>query len=85
MRCSALGRKNCLFFGSDQGGINAAVLYSLTRTCNLSTCNLNDIDPVAYLTDVLGNIASGWPARFTDLLSQWWVQQHHDLQTAPAA
>ena len=71
MRSIALGRKNSLFVGSDQGGMNAAVLYSLTRTCAL-----NDVDPVAYLTDVLGKIASGWPeARIAELLPHRWVQQ----------
>jgi transposase len=81
MRSIALGRKNSLFVGSDHGGDNAAVLYSLTRTCTL-----NDVDPVAYLTDVLGKIASGWPeARITELLPHRWVQQHHDPQTEPPA
>ena len=79
LRSIALGRKNSLFVGSDQGGENAAVLYSLTRTCAL-----NDVDPVAYLTDVLGKIASGWPeARVDELLPHRWVQPHHDQQTDP--
>ena len=30
----ALGRKNWLFFGSEGGGATAAILFSLTETCN---------------------------------------------------
>ena len=76
MRSIALGRKNSLFVGSDQGGMNAAVLYSLTRTCTL-----NDVDSVAYLSDVLGKIAGGWPKdRIADLLPHRWVQPKSPVQ-----
>ena len=71
MRSIALTRKNALFVGSDQGGEDAAVLHSLVRTCLL-----NDVDPVAWLTDVLGKIADGWPqSRIAELLPHRWVQQ----------
>lgn len=76
MRSIALGRKNSLFVGSDHGGSNAAVLYSLTRTCTL-----NDIDPVAYLNDVLGKIAGGWPKdRIAELLPHRWGPQQPPVQ-----
>lgn len=48
LRGVALGRKNWLFAGSDQGGQRAAAIYSLTQTCKL-----NGIDPEAYLRHVL--------------------------------
>lgn len=71
MRSIALGRKNSLFVGSDRGGHDAAVLYSLMRTCTL-----NEVDPIAYLTDVLGKIAAGWPqSRIAELCPHRWVQQ----------
>ena len=38
----ALGRKNWLFAGSDDGGERAAAIYSL-----LGTAKLNDLDPKA--------------------------------------
>ncbi len=70
-RSLALTRKNSLFVGSDRGGREAAVLHSLVRTCTQ-----NDVDPVAYLTDVLGKVASGWPkSRISELLPHRWVQQ----------
>ena len=71
MRSIALTRKNALFVGSDRGGEDAAILHSLVRTCLL-----NDVDPVAWLTDVLGKIAAGWPrSRISELLPHRWVQQ----------
>jgi IS66 C-terminal element len=48
LRGVALGRKNCLFAGSDAGGDRAAAIYSL-----IETAKLNGIDPQAYLADLL--------------------------------
>jgi hypothetical protein len=47
----ALGRKSWLFAGSDRGGERAAVMLTLIRTARL-----NDIDPQAWLADVLARI-----------------------------
>lgn len=52
LRCVPLGRKAWLFCGSDRGGQRAAVLYTL-----IQTARLNDIDPQAWLADVLARIA----------------------------
>ena len=51
LRGIALGRKSWLFAGSDRGGERAAVMYSL-----IVTAKLNDIDPQAWLADVLARI-----------------------------
>jgi hypothetical protein len=48
LRRVAVGRKNWIFCGSDNGGQTAATLFSLT-----ATCRRHDIDPFAYLRDVL--------------------------------
>lgn len=48
MKRVAINRKNSLFFGSDKGGEDAEVFMSL-----ISTCRRNNIDPFAYLTDVI--------------------------------
>ena len=48
LRGIALGRKAWLFAGSDRGGERAAVMYTL-----IQTAKLNDIDPHAWLADVL--------------------------------
>jgi len=61
MRNVAVGRKNWLFAGSDEGGRRAAILYSL-----ICTCALQGIEPWAYLKDVLQRIANGEsPANLT--------------------
>ena len=48
LRCVAVGRRNWTFAGSDEGGHRAAAVYSL-----ITTCKLNDVDPRAWLADVL--------------------------------
>lgn len=53
----ALGRRNWLFVGSESGGENAAIMYTL-----MVTCKLNGIDPEAYLRYVIGEI-SDWPSK----------------------
>jgi transposase len=54
MRPVALGRKNALFAGADSGGRHWAIVASL-----IQTAKLNDLDPLAWLTDVLEQIVSG--------------------------
>lgn len=49
----ALGRKNHVFAGSDGGGARWAVVASL-----LATAKLNNIEPYAFLKDVLGRLTA---------------------------
>jgi transposase len=65
LRGIALGRKSWLFAGSDRGGERAAAMYSL-----IVTAKLNDVDPQAWLADVLARIAEH-PARRIDELLPW--------------
>ena len=65
LRGIALGRKSWLFAGSDRGGQRAAAMYSL-----IVTAKMNDIDPQAWLADVLARIAEH-PARDIDGLLPW--------------
>jgi hypothetical protein len=67
IRPLALGRKNYLFAGSDAGGRRAAILYTL-----IETCRLNDIDPEAWLADVVARIADHPINRLDDLLPWKW-------------
>jgi transposase len=66
LRCVPLGRKAWLFCGSDRGGQRAAVLYTL-----IQTARLNDVDPQAWLADLLARIAEH-PARQLDQLGLSW-------------
>ena len=54
LRGIALGRKAWLFAGSDRGGERAAAMYSL-----IVTAKLNNVDPRAWLADVLARSAIG--------------------------
>jgi transposase len=65
LRGIALGRKSWLFAGSDRGGQRAAAMYSL-----IVTAKMNDVDPQAWLADVLARIAEH-PARKLDELLPW--------------
>jgi hypothetical protein len=77
LRTVALGRKNYLFAGSDAGGERAAAIYSL-----IGTAKLNDIDPEAYLRDVLTRIADHPISRIEELLPWNVVTSVPPVQTA---
>jgi hypothetical protein len=68
LRGVAVGRKNWMFFGSDQGGRTAAVLSSL-----IATCKRLRVDPAAYLRDVFGRISSHPRSRLEELLPDRWA------------
>jgi transposase len=67
LRGIAMGRKSWLFAGSDRGGRRAAAMYSL-----IVTCKLNDVDPQAWLADVLARIAEHPAHRLDELLPWNW-------------
>jgi transposase len=67
MKRIAIGRKNWLFVGSDNGGRTAAVLFSFT-----STCHRLGIEPWAYLHDVLTRLPTLPAERLGDLLPDRW-------------
>jgi hypothetical protein len=76
LRGIALGRKVWLFAGSDRGGERAASMYSL-----IATARLNNVDPRAWLADVLGRIGDHPASRINELLPWNW----RTLRTAAAA
>ena len=73
LRGIALGRKSWLFCGSDRGGVRAAAMYTL-----IGTAKLNDVDPQAWLADVLDRIAETPQNRLHELLPWNWqtIGQH---------
>ncbi len=78
LRGIALGRKSWLFAGSDRGGERAAAMYSL-----IVSAKMNDIDPQAWLADVLARIASHPASRLDDLLP--WNWRPHGAAVSQAA
>jgi hypothetical protein len=63
----AFGRKSWPFAGSNRGGKRAGVIYSL-----IITTKMNDVDPQAWLADVLARIAEHPAARLDELLPWHW-------------
>jgi transposase len=76
LRGIALGRKAWLFAGSDRGGQRAAMMYSL-----IATAKMNDVDPQAWLADVLARIADH-PVHKLDELLPWSWQARERLEAA---
>lgn len=67
-----------LFAGSDGDAEYWATIASL-----IETCKLNDVDPFAYLTDVLTRIANGHPNRDIDQLLPRACRKQEPENTAP--
>lgn len=86
LRRVAIGRKNWLFCGSDNGGHTAAILFSL-----IATCQRHHVEPFAYLRDVLTRIASTPISQLDQFLPDRWQLAHeakqngHPVQLAPTA
>ena len=70
LRGIAVGRHNWTFAGSDAGGRRAAAIYTL-----IETAKLNDIDPQAWLTDVLARLQDHPARRIAELLPWNWKRQ----------
>jgi transposase len=77
VRGIALGRKSWLFCGSDRGGERAAVMYSL-----IVSAKMNDIDPQAWLADVLARIAEHPVQKLDELLPWNWLNSSAQIPRA---
>jgi transposase len=66
IRPLALTRKNSLFAGSEGGAEHWAVLASL-----VATCKLNDVEPQAYIEDVITKLVRGHLQNRIDELLPW--------------
>jgi len=77
LRCVALGRRNWTFCGSDRGGERAAAIYTL-----IASAKLNDIDPEAWLADVLRRINDHPASKLHELLP--WRWHRHSMDAAAA-
>jgi transposase len=67
IRPIAMGRKNWTFAGSDAGGHRAAAIYTL-----IQTARLNDVDPQAWLADILARLQDHPAKRIGELLPWNW-------------
>jgi hypothetical protein len=79
LRGIALGRRSWMFCGSDRGGHRAAAMYSL-----IVTAKMNDVDPQAWLADVLARIATHPVHRLDELLPWNWAATRTVMAAAAA-
>jgi len=80
LRTIAVGRKAWLFVGSDGHGESAGHLLSL-----IASCRLHDLDPVAYLRDVI-RVLAHWPReRYLELAPKYWPATRARLDVAELA
>ena len=73
LKVVATGRRNFMFVGHAEAGQNIAGIYSL-----IATCEVNGVDPAAYLADVLLRIDQTPADRLDDLLPQNWKSLSQD-------
>jgi transposase len=80
MRRVAIGRKNWLFVGSDDGGRRAAIFYSL-----IETCRRHGVEPFAYLRDILERVSTHPAKDIAALLPPNWKKEQEALRQQRAA
>ena len=80
LRGIAIGRRNGTFCGSDAGGHRAAAIYTL-----IETAKLNDVDPQAWLPDVLARLPDHPAKRLDELLPWNWKASRPGAALAQAA
>ena len=66
IRPQTITRKNALFAGSAGGGRTWATIATL-----LQTAKMNNVDPLAWLTQTLERVVQGWPISQIDQLMPW--------------
>jgi transposase len=80
LRRVALGRKNWMFAGSDEGAERAAVAFTV-----LATCRMLGVEPSRYIADVLRKLHAGWPmSRIDELLPDVWARAKQCAENANA-
>jgi transposase len=77
LRGFALGRRSWLFAGSERGADRAAAIATL-----IMTAKLNQVDPQAWLADVLARIAEHPTQRLHELLPWNWNAAQANLSAA---
>ena len=71
VRPVAIGRKNYLFMGSDNGGKAAAILYSM-----MASAKANQVEPFAYVRDLLVQLSRHSPPSAAAILPNTWLAGH---------
>ena len=75
IRPLAIGRKNYLFFGSDDGGRAAAVLYSV-----MASAKTYHLEPFAYVRGLLETFSQNVDPDLDKLLPDIWLAAHPEYR-----
>jgi transposase len=79
IRPTALGKKNWLFFGSEEAGQRSAVMYTL-----IENCRMHSVEPYAYLKDVLTQLPRTTNRQVAQLTPLQWNQARESALKAAA-
>jgi hypothetical protein len=71
MKYIAMGKHAWLFYGSDKGAKDHAIVLSI-----LSTCRRHGVEPWSYLTDVIQRLTENPACDLNELLPYNWKQKH---------
>ena len=82
IRPTAVGKKNWLFIGHPKAGKNSAIIYTI-----IENCRMWQINPIAYLVDVLPRIQDYPANRISELLPRQWAERkkHQEEQSEAKA
>jgi hypothetical protein len=80
IRPTALGKKNWLFIGDADAGERGAIIYSV-----IESCRRRDIDPFAYLKDVLTRLPTMTSRQISEVTPQAWAKAKLQAQRQAAA
>ena len=78
IRPTALGKKNWMFFGSEEAGQRSAVVYTL-----IENCRMHGVEPYAYLKEVFSEMGKH-PERAAELTPRAWRDAQAKAEKAPA-
>jgi len=70
IRPTAIGKKNWLFFGSEEAGQRSAVMYTL-----IENCRMHGLDPYAYLKDMLERLPTTTNQQVESLTPLNWKKE----------
>ena len=80
IRPTAVGKKNWLFIGEAEAGHRGAILYTLVESCRR-----RDIDPQAYLRDVLTRLPKMTTSQIPDVIPEAWSKARMRVHAPQAA
>jgi transposase len=77
IRPTAIGKKNWLFFGSEEAGTRSAVIYTLIQNCRMA-----GVEPYAYLKDVLERLPTTTNQQVAQLTPLNWKKARQQVKLA---